>query len=872
MLPTTPPPRCRAARRGFLFATAASAMLVPAIASAQQFPVVVAQVQDPAMQNLAIPEGADVHGMWSGVKDWPLIGIHSALLPNGKVVTYGSPNGTAAQSGRVYDIWDPTRGFGRESHLTLTGVADVDSFCSAATFLDDGSLLIAGGIFSEGNDRGSVLVDQTGSSLRGLGRNMAYDRYYATMVTLNDGRPLIVGGSYPYQDVNNFVPEVYNPNGWASLFGAADTLVFSRAEGRFWYPHVWQAPNGRVFGISTEQLWWMDPQGNGSIARAGVLKRAHTYDRIPANQLPNVGPTSTAVMFDVGRVLQLGGNGQQNGDATYSSSAATVIDINGAAPVQREAAPMIHGRQWANAIVLPTGTVMVNGGSLWGDEAGWSDARPVELWDKNTNAWTLGAAAGVYRGYHSSSLLLTNGTVLTSGGGVPGPVVNLNSEIYYPPYLFQRVNGRMQLAPRPQIVSLQTTKLNHGQSAQVEMANANPIRSVSLVRLGQDTHSFDSGQRYIPATYFQTGAVLTVQAPASTSVAPPGYYMLVAADADGVPSTGVIVAIGGAITAPPGVPRAPVGSISNAANAALTGGGTTVDGPSYEWRNCAGEGGTCNGPAGSTMRYGVGDLWSLRANSTSILCSVNAFGDPAPNRGKTCQIMVPLNPGVTRAPAAQVPNPPPAPGPGPTPPLPAGSWSACAREGQTCTVPTSTTLRYGANGTYVVRTVTGATACNNEVFGDPLVGVVKGCDRFVPEATPTPTPGGGTPLLAGAWTMCAGEGERCVAPAGATIRFGANGLYAVLTNTGTVACANGVFGDPVKGTVKRCDVAPAAVWAACGNEGGQCDLPAGAMIRYGAGTRWATLVAKGVTACTNVVFGDPVPGTVKACQRLIAAN
>jgi hypothetical protein len=32
--------------------------------------------------------------------------------------------------------------------------------------------------------------------------------------------------------------------------------------------------------------------------------------------------------------------------------------------------------------------------------------------------------------------VVADATVLTGGGGAPGPVNNLNSEIYYPPYLY----------------------------------------------------------------------------------------------------------------------------------------------------------------------------------------------------------------------------------------------------------------------------------------------------------------------------------------------------------------------------------------------------------------------------------------------------
>lgn len=742
----------RSVFRGARLASAtvvAAALLPPATVHAQRFAVVVTQTADPAMQNLSIPDGADVHGMWSSIKNWPLIGLHASMLPNGKVLTYGSPDGVAVQEGRVYDLWDPARGFGGDSHVTLNGVTNVNSFCSATTFLESGSVLITGGIFGQNGDatsaRNSVVVSGNGTQLGSLGRSLAYDRYYASMITLSDGRPLIVGGSYPYGNVNNVTPEVYNAkSGWSSLFGAADSLVFSQDQGRFWYPRLWQGPNGRVFGVSADQMWQMDVAGNGRIELSGILKRDRTGERLPSAMLPNVGPTSTAVMYDIGRIVQMGGNGAQNGEGTYSSSAATIIDINGAQPVLREAAPMILGRQWPNSVVLPTGTVMVSGGALYADEAGWSDARPVELWDKNTNNWTLGASAGAYRGYHSSDLLLQNGTVLINGGGIPGPVNNFSAEVYYPPYLFQRINGQMQLAPRPQFISLDTNKLVHGQPFRVELANANPIRSVAFIRGGQSTHSFDTAQRYIPARYVQTGTTIIVTAPANGAIAPPGYYHLVAVNADGVPSPSVIVALGRAMAAPPGPTTTLIGAVSTAANAGVTGGGVQVMGPSYEWRNCVGEGGICANPSALAIRFGIGNSWSVRM-ATSLACSNAMFGDPAYGHAKRCQYLVALNPQVKRAPGVKpAATPEPTPTSSSVPPstpvaVPDGTWAACAGEGEICHVPAGTIVRHGVSDTYVARKLGGATPCTNDVFGDPLYGFFKGCDRLV-AVTPTPSP------------------------------------------------------------------------------------------------------------------------------------
>ena len=58
------------------------------------------------------------------------------------------------------------------------------------------------------------------------------------------------------------------------------------------------------------------------------------------------------------------------------------------------------------------------------------------------------------------------------------------------------------------------------------------------------------------------------------------------------------------------------------------------------------------------------------------------------------------------------------------------------------------------------------------------------------------------------WANCAAEGGTCTLPTGATayVAFGANGFRNIQTGvTGSVACTNAVFGDPIPGTAKTCD-------------------------------------------------------------------
>jgi hypothetical protein len=54
-------------------------------------------------------------GQWGPVVDWPVVGVHVALLPNGNVLAYDSVGDNATESYAVQDhtratVWDPTTG------------------------------------------------------------------------------------------------------------------------------------------------------------------------------------------------------------------------------------------------------------------------------------------------------------------------------------------------------------------------------------------------------------------------------------------------------------------------------------------------------------------------------------------------------------------------------------------------------------------------------------------------------------------------------------------------------------------------------------------------------------------------------------------
>ena len=232
--------------------------------------VAVTQPADALLQNLTIPADAPSRGMWSPASAWPMVGLHQAVLPNGKVLTWGTTPDGGSHNGRYFDVWDPDRGLaGSGNHQLTFDQSRQDSFCAPATFTGDGRLMITGG---NGNGVTNQFYAAASNSFA-LGANAADQRWYATMVTLADGRAIVLGGMNPYtegqyNDVagalargeSSMTPEVLENGAWRSLFGAQSRTAFGPDFLRSSLPKVWAAPDGRVFGISTRPDVLRGPQ------------------------------------------------------------------------------------------------------------------------------------------------------------------------------------------------------------------------------------------------------------------------------------------------------------------------------------------------------------------------------------------------------------------------------------------------------------------------------------------------------------------------------------------------------------------------------------------------------------------------------------
>jgi len=205
---------------------------------------------------------------------------------------------------------------------------------------------------------------------------------------------------------------------------------------------------------------------------------------------------------------------------------------------------MAHARAYANGVVLPGGGVLVIGGQTHAHQ--FYDDNSVltpELYHPATLTFAPMAPMSTPRNYHSVALLMPDGRVFSGGGGLCGDgcaANHLDGAFFSPPYLFQ-ADGTTP-APRPALVQAPTTARL---GATVTVATTGPVAAFDLIRLSATTHTVNTDQRRVPLA-FAPGASTNTYAlslPADPGVVVPGYWMLFAIDANGVPSVAKIILV-----------------------------------------------------------------------------------------------------------------------------------------------------------------------------------------------------------------------------------------------------------------------------------------------------------------------------------------
>ena len=503
-------------------------------------------------------------GSWSNVVDTDVVPIFQSVLPNGKVLMWDSvgTNATETYPNQTFTralVWNPVTNTSKR-----VDVQGYNIFCAGFTSLINGNILVAGGNKNQALD-GIVQthIFNWQNETWSRGPDMASGRWYPAVTPLNNGDAAIFGGGPSTAEVYQ-----YGSKSIRQLTG------FTHYSDRI-YPFVSTRPDGKV-----ELLGPTNPMQTVKIAGTGSITRNDNRD----NEYRGYGSFAN---YAIGKTLIAGG-----GTSTDApSNTAVIVNTNGSGASATPTSSMNFQRRQFTTTILADGTVLANGGMSTANGQGLIDlnnpVKAAERWDPATGKWTVLASANRVREYHSASVLLPDGRVLTGGGGICGPCTEAgylekNVEYFTPPYLYKK-DGSGQLAARPSI-SGNFSFVEFNTSFSITSPQAANIKKLGLVRVGAATHGIDQSQRYIALDYKVSGNTITAKAPVNGGVAPPGYYMMFATDANGVPSVAKTIRVLAGAT--------PIATaIKNVSGKCLdVPQGSTVDGNDLWMHNCAASG------------------------------------------------------------------------------------------------------------------------------------------------------------------------------------------------------------------------------------------------------------------------------------------
>jgi Domain of unknown function (DUF1929)/Bacterial Ig-like domain (group 2)/Glyoxal oxidase N-terminus/Kelch motif len=443
-------------------------------------------------------------GYWTAPQNLGMVPIHAGLLRTGQVLFFGLPSPSPAR------LYDPVT----NSVTDATAPFATDLFCSGQSFLSDGRLMIVGGMNDETYPPPKGIYTVTFFDPRtntwSQGPPMSYARWYPTTVPMPDGTIFVLGGTDQNGAKIQVATESYNPgtNTWTEL-----PLSAYEPKPPDNYPLMTVLDSGKVFYAAPRQDSQMYNPATQSwtfVSNMNLGKRYHA---------------AVALLSGSQKVMVVGGAGSMATNGADPTNTTEVIDFSAASPAWSYAAPMNIARYNANLVYLADGTLLTVGGD---QNSSYEDpVEQPELYNPSTGQWTLMAPQVGIRAYHSVALLLPDGRVISAGSDSKKPLEN-TYEIYSPPYLS---NG-----PRP-VINAVARSITYGQRFAITTPDAANIKRVALIRPGATTHANHMDDHaYIDLTWVATKGLLAVNAPASANTAPPGYYMVVIVNSNGVPS------------------------------------------------------------------------------------------------------------------------------------------------------------------------------------------------------------------------------------------------------------------------------------------------------------------------------------------------
>ncbi|XP_022893383.1 aldehyde oxidase GLOX1-like [Olea europaea var. sylvestris] len=508
--------------------------------------------------------------------------MHVQLLPNNKAVWYDTVN-----LGRSDILADPPacrrlvggrRGdkgldctahaieYDVETAQVRTMKMEYDPWCSSGGMSPDGALVSTGGN-QEGFRTLRIFNPFRNFEFQEKPGALSANRWYATQILLENGSFVVVGGRAAH---NYEIIPSDKLNFPIQQFGLPLLEETQHEKENNLYPFVNLLPDGNIFVFANYKSIILNPYTGETIRSLPDL--AGGSRNYPASGMSTLLPINLNVEnpenVDV-EVIVCGGN---TADAfkfsefpprkffpAFKDCGRLSLTKQGA---QWEKEDMPSPRTMGDSLLLPTGDILIINGAQAGTSA-WDAAeapnfKPV-LYRPNKKKgerFKELTPTNIPRMYHSTSAILPDGQILIAGSNTNEYYKfnkKDNPEMIYPTELTVEKFSPPYLAPelqqyRPQILEVLSDKnLEYGREfivqirlyAQIDQSDI----KVTMYSPPFTTHGYSQNQRLLILGLKQvTNQQITVVAPPSGKLAPPGYYLLFVVHR-GVPSRGMWVHI-----------------------------------------------------------------------------------------------------------------------------------------------------------------------------------------------------------------------------------------------------------------------------------------------------------------------------------------
>ncbi|MEO3785489.1 galactose oxidase early set domain-containing protein [Actinocorallia sp. B10E7] len=489
--------------------------------------------------------------------------MHTVVLRNGKVLLIaGSGNNPKNFNPKGFEslLYDPVTGRYKKIKTPT------DMFCAGHVQLPDGRVLIMGGTKKypsyiqgqseayrgwKGEDK-SYVFDPNDNKYHQT-NNTRDGHWYPSATILGNGDVYSVGG---YSDD-------YTKDGYQRVSRVSEKFKYKKNSkaGGYWLPRrkVKQTPgvnwstypslilmqNGRLFysgsSVFGHPVKGGDDESNydhdaKAFIGPGIFNHEKgTYKKVRGLTQPWARDQSASVLLPPAqrqKVMIMGGMDFSKQGPGVAHAHTDIVDLKAGSPRYRRGPDLNAAKVYVSTVLLPDGKVFETGGSLMERKQYVKEAAMFD--PKRPNAWERMAPDKIGRTYHNTAVLLPDGRVLAAGSNPASNFYETRLSIYSPPYFFK--------GPRPRIKSV---KKYWAYGATYDIKTNRKIKSAWLMRPGAVTHSSDPNQRAVaPEKLKISGNTSRFKLTNNPNIAPPGWYMLFATDANGVPSVAKWVHIG----------------------------------------------------------------------------------------------------------------------------------------------------------------------------------------------------------------------------------------------------------------------------------------------------------------------------------------